>query len=97
MEDSTGLLRTDCRKVVRPGVTAPTEDGIVSDLSIPQNYAFPEHCTSEDFQTQVEQRIRVKNILKLPQRKFLVAVRPGMIQWRGIFKAKKLVWYRIVE
>lgn len=32
MEDSTGLLRTDCKKVSRPGVIAPAEDGILFDL-----------------------------------------------------------------
>ena len=31
MEDSTGLLRTDCRKVARPGVIASAEEGIVVD------------------------------------------------------------------
>lgn len=34
MEDSTGLLRTDCKKVARPGVTAPAEDGILFEFSI---------------------------------------------------------------
>lgn len=36
MEDSTGLLRTDCKKVSRPGVTAPAEDGILFGFLILQ-------------------------------------------------------------
>ena len=34
IEVSTGLLRTDCRNVVRPGVIAAVEDGISFDFQI---------------------------------------------------------------